>query len=200
MILELKRAVAYICPICSEVSVRDINIFDFSGSAQVKLPCIKDGCTDECVCIKPKKTKYKIDIECPLCDDVHTFQVNMNVFWKKDLFSLKCPASGIDIFFSGEEQKIIEAIEEQAEFFSECAEDFESNIGILYDIVGRLRDISADDQLYCTCGCHDITVSVEDDQLVLLCPVCGAKKRIDADEENLSRLLNASAVVLDLNS
>lgn len=202
MILELKRVVAYICPICSDIMMKTLDIFSFSGDNIFTLSCSNKLCHTACINILQKKDKYKINISCPICGENHTFIIKKSVFWTKRFFSLKCPVSGIQAFFIGEKDLVENAVNEHIKFISEIqdssdgfdAEDDE--LSILYELADCIRDLAEDNMVYCTCGCNHITATLDDTKLLLSCDDCNSEKLFFPTEDCLLMLLNAKAIVL----
>ena len=73
MVVEMKRTVAYICPVCSNISSKYVTIFDFSGAGKATFVCPTHGCREKCVTISVKGAGYKINVECPLCGGNHSY-------------------------------------------------------------------------------------------------------------------------------
>ena len=197
--------VAYICPFCSNISSKLISVFNFSGADKLKLICPTHGCHETCVSITQKNEKYKIDIECPLCSERHTYTINRDNFWHKPLITYKCPVAGIDIFFAGERAKVEKVLDDNSEIYSDIVDEFseEFRIGdddtafnLLYAIIEQLHKLKNSRKITCLCGETDIDLNVINGNIVLACPKCGRTKIIESNEETLTRLLNTNAVVL----
>ncbi len=200
MLLRLERTVAYICPICSCMNSKRINLFHFSGNRLLRLTCAHK-CEDFCVRILPKKGKYKIDISCPICGEVHCFLLKRATFWNKSFISFKCPASGVDIYFLGNADAVQEAIAEQESMLESMMQEeehaFEDYDLLISEIISRIYAISYAGNLYCTCGKSNIGITIEDNSIVLRCADCGATKIIYPIEECLTFLLNTDTIVLE---
>lgn len=202
MLVELKRTVAYICPFCSNISSKILSVFNFSGAARVKLICPTHGCHETCVSIHPNKnTKYKIDIECPLCGETHSYTVSYENFWHKKLLTYKCPAAGIDIFFIGERQEVERILNESNDSFAGIMDDLDTEnetdtFNIIYEMIERLHTLMDHHKVSCTCGSEDHAMTVTDGNIVLTCRRCKNSKVIETNEENLTRLLNVNAIVI----
>lgn len=111
---NLSRSIAYICPFCMQINTKNINIFEFSSHTPLKFLCEYDDCGEKCLYISRTKDKFKIDVECPVCEDVHSFIISSSGFLFKDLLTFKCPESNIDIFFIGDNEKVEKAVSEQS--------------------------------------------------------------------------------------
>lgn len=199
MLVDLKRTVAYICPVCSNISSKYISVFNFSGTPKVRLICPTHGCHEECVTITPKNGKYKFDIECPLCGGTHSHSINAESFWHKKILTYKCPAAGMDIFFSGERREVERMLEDNSDIYSDIVDDFdddETEFNILFAIIEQLHKLSDEHLISCSCGSENISMNVMSGSVILACPRCGRSTVIESSEENLTRLLNTNQVVL----
>lgn len=200
MLINLKRIVAYICPFCSNISSKALTVFNFSGRDNIKLICPTHNCHEVCVRISYKNSKYKFEIECPLCGEKHTYTISKENFWNKPLITHKCPATGIDIFFAGEQKYVEEILDENSEVYSDVVDnlfdDVEQTFSILYAIIERLHELMKKDLVSCVCGNDDVDLNIINDNIVITCKKCNKSKMIEANEETLIRLLNAHAVVI----
>ncbi len=110
----ISRYIAYICPLCMQINMKNINIFEFSSHSPLELLCDVDECFEECVYIFRSKDKFKIEIECPVCGEAHSFNISSSGFIFKDLLTFKCPESNIDIFFIGDKNSVEKAVWEES--------------------------------------------------------------------------------------
>lgn len=201
MLVDLKRTVAYICPFCSNISSKALSVFNFSSKEKVQLICPTHGCHEICVCITKKNSKYKLDVECPLCGETHSYTVSKESFWNKPLLTYKCPAAGIDIFFAGDVREVEKTLDENSDVYSDVIDDFEEDVddlsfNLMYAIIERLNHLRNNNNISCVCGGDGAAFDVEGDNIVLTCPHCKREKMIKITEDNLTRLLNACAIVI----
>lgn len=198
MIKEFKKSIAYICPYCSAISIREINLFDFSGNDTTPFSCGKD-CDEDCITVTPKKDKYTISVNCPMCDDPHVFNIRKITFWKNKFFVLTCPETGIGILFVGEYDKVKAEIERQEEMFVKMNEEFSisDELNVIFSTVERINELAKDGNVSCTCGSTEISIEIDNENITLRCRSCGKIKDFPSNEETLDVLLNASAIVLD---
>lgn len=199
MILNYERTVAYFCPMCSGITTRTIRIFDFSGGKQVCFACGNHNCGEDALQIGMRKDKYQITVQCPVCDETHTYTLKPATFWGKKFFSLQCPTSGIRIFFIGSAEEVSLELDKTTPLVSGIAADMdvEEELGIMFDIVECINDLAKEESIYCTCGSRRITVSAEDKKVILRCAECGKTKEIPATLESLVVLMNTMAIVLE---
>lgn len=198
MIKEFKKSLGYICPGCSAIAIWDKNLFDFSGESPTVFSC-HSRCGEECVTITPKKDKYSIVINCPMCDEAHVFNIRKITFWQTKFFVLHCPETGIGILFLGDHDTVKKELEEQEEMFVKLSEecDVTRELTMIFEIVERINEIAKEEQVSCICGSHAISIEIDNEKITLKCRDCGKIKDIPSNEESLNNLLNASAIVLD---
>lgn len=199
MIIDLKQIAAYICPFCSGISKRKLDIFQFSGKPALELFCHTQGCHEKCITIKPRKEKYNIEIECPLCGDTHHFTVSQKTFWEKDLLTYQCPLSSMRIFYVGMRSDVEQALAHDAELLEEMSEQFseeDDELNLIYEILECLQRLASTGKIYCSCGNEHVSMNLQGEQILLTCSRCSRKKTIEINDETLAMLLNANALVL----
>ncbi len=201
MLVDLKRIVAYICPFCSNISSKALSIFNFSGRDKVQLICPTHGCHETCVYITKKNSKYKLDIECPLCGETHSYTVSAENFWNKPLLTYKCPAAGIDVFFAGERSRVERALDEKSDVYSDIIDEFddeddELSFNLLYAIIERLNYLIENGHVSCVCGNTKPEFEIIDESIALKCVKCKRSKLIEISEESLAVLLSTTSIVI----
>lgn len=203
MVLDYNRFAAYACPFCSMVSRSPISIFDFSGGTPVSLNCAGRGCGEHCVSIVPRGKKYRIDVECPVCMSTHSFFVREDKLWKKGVFTLKCPGSGVDIFFAGTDAevnaKVLENMEVYSELFSDCFDDDgggDDEELIMRAMAERLDALVKQRDIKCACGSSDAELSFAGGEFKVTCRSCGRYTAVPIDEGTLMRLMNIKTLVI----
>ena len=198
MIKEFKKSLGYICPGCSSIAIWDKNLFDFSGESPTVFTCHSQR-GEECVTVTPKKDKYSIVINCPMCDEAHIFNVRKITFWQTKFFVLHCPETGIGILFLGDHDTVKKELDEQEQMFVKLSEecDVTRELTLIFEIVERINEIAKEEQVSCICGSHAISIEIDNEKISLKCRDCGKIKEIPSNEESLDKLLNASAIVLD---
>lgn len=198
MIKEFKTSIGYICPHCSTITVRDINLFDFSGNDACELPCANPMCTQHPVAISAKKDKYAISVHCPICDEQHLYNIRKIAFWQKDFFVLHCTESGFGVLFVGDDQKIRAEIKEQEKLLNELEEDYavSEELSIIFEAVEHINALARSDSIFCSCGSRNIAIEIYNDRITLFCRDCNLKKEIKTDRKSLEDLLKSSTIVL----
>ena len=198
MIKEFKKSIGYICPGCSQTVITEKNLFDFSGTSPAVFFC-REECGEECVTITPKKDKYTILINCPMCDEAHMFNIKKITFWQSKFFVLHCPETGIGILFLGDRETVEKELYEQEQMFVKLSNDVDvtRELTMIFEIVERINEFAKEEKVTCSCGSHAISIEIDNEKITLKCRECGKIKDIPSTEESLDNLLNASAIVLD---
>ncbi len=199
MLLNYDRTAACICPFCSSIVEKSVSMFDFSGGTPVEMNCTDKHCQEHCVDITPRGKKYKIEVECPVCTEKHTFSVVGDALWKKKITTLKCPETGMDIFFFGDSEKTVQLAEECAalyeELAEECAED--SEFTVVNEMLRRLGIMASIGALKCGCGNGKIQAGVTPEGILIACGECGRVKLLPINEQALEELLDSEELIIE---
>lgn len=187
MVLDKKETtVAYRCPVCGASVMSMVGIFALTADMiRLKCPC---GCsTLELVYTKDKKVR--LNVPCFLCPTPHSYLISAQLFFDRELFTLPCSYSGIDICFIGKQNKVAEAMEKSEKELHEMLgdtsfEELTENTGkesieltdpqVLDIIMYVVRELA--DEGAISCGCEDdgdYNVEIHDDHVTLSCSKCG---------------------------
>lgn len=216
MIVQPKQTtIAYRCPRCGTGVMTAVGIFSFSAD-RVVLKCTNPECpshgkkeaepNERLDIIYPRNgdTDIRLTAPCLFCGKPHHFNVNPSVFFGRDIFTLPCPYSGIEICFMGEsnhvkaelarsELELLDLLEENGlEDFSQFENDDNSLPDPqVYEIVMFvIHDLDAEGKIFCRCHPEgadsdraegDYTAEITDDGVLVTCKHCGAKKLIETN-------------------
>lgn len=201
MIKEFNTSISYVCPYCSSITVKDLNIFCLSSETPNIFLCEDEtACGAACICIEPKRNTYQITVTCPGCEDKHSYNINKVRFWQKgNPIVLNCPETGIGTIFIGNHDEIYSLVEKQETSIMMETEAYSvpEDLGIIFETVEAINNLSKNDLVYCNCGSHAISIGIDTESIILSCRSCGNSKIIPTNEAELKKLLNASAIVLD---
>lgn len=188
MIKQLTQSAAYICPVCSSVTCRHFNIFDFSGKKPIKLLCGVKRCKEEAGSIREEKDGYRISVDCPFCGYAHDFNIKKASFWSREFLVFKCPVSEFELFMIGDEERVRDAIKKQQRLLAEMAIDDERTL-MLFDMMTAVHEMAHRDAITCECGSEKIEIEICDDKIVIVCSNCGASLVLAPNEEEYERIM-----------
>ena len=173
-----------------------VGIFALSGDMiKLKCPCGKS----ELQVTYTKDRKIRLTVPCLICPTPHNYLLGDNIFFEKDLFTLPCAFSGVNMCYIGSQKQVLEAMKaterELIEMLGESnLDDFDelraSNTRVLTDpqildiIIYVIRDLESEGCIKCRCLDRTETVyeiAVADTYVQVSCPKCGASKRIPTD-------------------
>lgn len=104
MVLDPKSTtVAYRCSKCGAGVMSVVGLFNLAAD-MIKLRCDCGG--SEMTMVYSKDSKVRLTVPCLFCPNPHQFTLNSSVFFQKELFSLPCPYSGINIAVMGETERV----------------------------------------------------------------------------------------------
>lgn len=196
MIMDINKVIAYICPMCSEITVKQVNVFEFSGAVDVKYQCIDEDCLHISVEIQQKKDKYKIEVACPICEENHNYFIKKSTFWQNKLLELKCPTVGVGVFFAGTNEEVHHKLTSYSEFVSDLLDesDVDNELNIIFNVIECINDLSKLDKIQCVCKSNHITVGITETGVSLTCQKCGKTKNILITHESLQYLMSGKSI------
>lgn len=221
MILEAKQTtLAYRCPHCGAGVMSAVGIFSLTADMmKLKCPCGKS----ELEVVYSGNDKVRLKVPCIVCPGGHIYTVSKNIFFGRDLFVLPCPCSDINIAFMGEtnavkaelsrtELELLEILEENGiDSFSALQDEGERYLTdpqITEIIMFVIRDLEAENKIFCKCEDHDHTdgeeksfdVEILEDGsgIIVSCPICKAQRLIPTDSLlGAHAFLNCDALYLE---
>ena len=214
MVLEAKQTtVAYRCPRCGSGVMSAVNVFALSAD-MVKLKCT---CGEsEMTIVSTDEGKVRLTVPCLVCSNPHHFTLNSKLFFNKDLFSMQCPYSDLNIACLGEinqvkaelartELELMDLIEQSGLNPFDCEkEDAESlsDPQVLEIVMFVINDLDAEGKIYCKCdpADHDrqYDAEVREDCVCVSCRKCAASRLIPTDSSLAAHaFLNVDALHLE---
>ena len=214
MILDAKQTtLAYRCPHCGAGVISAVNIFALSAD-MVKLKCTCGK--SEMTVVSSKDGKVRLTVPCMLCAADHHYTLNSSLFFSKELFTLQCPYSDIDLAFLGEinqvkgelarsELELLDLLEQSGlkdvDLF-EQQEDAISDSQILDVVMFVINDLDAEGKIYCKCdACENgrqYDAEIMGEGIRVTCRKCAASRLIPADSRLAAHaFLNADALYLE---
>ena len=215
MVLKSKQTtVAYRCPHCGAGIMSAVNLFALSAD-MVKLKCTC-GRSEMAVVMSKTDRKVRLTVPCMVCPNPHTFTLSESLFFEKELFTMQCPYSDIEVACIGEinqvkaelarsELELLDMMEQSGiENFDACHEDEETltDPQILDIVMFVINDLDAEGKIFCKCGQEDegreYDATVTDEGVCVSCRKCAASRLIPTDSRlGAHAFLNADALYLE---
>ena len=200
MITDLTTSILYICPECSTTSLRTISAFEVKKDG-LSLNCSNKKCCFDNILISHLKDKYKINIDCPICGDEHTFTLSAKTVFNKDFLILNCPQSGFGILFMGKDSKrLAEECSAQAEIIAgiiAANDETYDELDILFEIIELINKYANNHAIHCNCENEDIIIGINTNSVTLKCKNCKKSITINATLETLSKLTESGGVMIE---
>lgn len=214
MVLDPKQTtVAYRCPHCGAGIMSAIGLFALTAD-MIKLKCTCGK--SEMSVVYSKDGKVRLTVPCILCAKPHTFTLNSSLFFGKDLFTMSCPYSDINIACIGEtnqvkaelargELELLDLMEKSGiKDFDTFHDDEEAltDPQILEIVMFVINDLDAEGKIYCKCDPTDngrqYDAEVQENGVLVTCRKCGASRLIPTDSRlGAHAFLNADTLHLE---
>lgn len=214
MILDAKQTtVAYRCPACGAGVMSAVNMFALSAD-MVKLKC---SCGEsEMTAVSATDGKVRLKVPCILCGKPHTFTLSESLFFGKDLFSMSCPYSDINVACVGEINQVkaelargeLELLDLMEQSGLQNLDSLRHDETVLPDpqvleiVMFVINDLDAEGKIFCKCDPTDngrqYDAEVQEDGVLVSCRKCGASRLIPTDScLGAHAFLNADALHLE---
>lgn len=133
------RYIAFRCPDCGVAIIQEISLFTLSSGEVIR----RCSCGESVLSVKYIKNRetVSLNVPCIACPNPHPYQVSAKTFFGDDMFVLQCTDSGLDIFFVGDKDEIVKAVEKNTEELQKLFELLE------HEQEGHCHDEH--------CHCHD---------------------------------------------
>ena len=214
MILDAKQTtLAYRCPHCGAGVISAVNIFALSAD-MVKLKCTCGK--SEITVVSTSDGKIRLTVPCMLCTSDHHYTLSSAIFFGKELFTLQCPYSDMDLAFMGEingvkaqlaksELELLDFLEQSGLKNVDLLEDRDdalSDSQILDVVMFVIHDLDAEGKIYCKCDACDngrqYDAEILGEGIRVTCRKCAASRLIPADSRLAAHaFLNADALYLE---
>lgn len=196
VITPKQTTLAYRCPHCGTAVISGVGMFSLTAD-RVKLKCPCGQSELEVVYTNDKKVR--LSVPCILCPKPHNFTVSQNVFYGKDIFTLPCPYSDINICFMGEmnhvkaalaqtELELLDMMEKSGITSYDALHSEQEELlpdpqiqQIVLFVIGELKE---EKKIFCNCpdksgGSYDCRIM--DDGILVFCEKCGASHIVPVD-------------------
>ena len=181
--------IAYRCPRCATAT------FGFVGKFALSANLLRLRCTCDTPSLDIEITrdeKIRLSVPCLYCNQNHNFTLSKDIFFGRDLFTLQCPYSSMDIAFIGDKEMIDSALSEselqiramldamELEDITELQPVDLDSADILPDATSYdtirflLKDLEADGRVKCPCGDGEYELRFNERGIEAYCKRCGA--------------------------
>ncbi len=214
MVLDAKQTtLAYRCPACGAGIMSAVNVFSLSAD-MIKLKCTCQK--SELTAVLSSDGRVRLTVPCLICAKPHSFTLSSTVFFNKELFTLSCPYSDLDLAFLGETNTVKAALAESELELLRLLEEsgvkdlsqLQSEEGTLTDpqileiVMFVINDMDAEGKIHCKCDPSEngrqYDADIRDDGVLVTCRKCGASRLIPTDSSmSAHSFLNADALYLE---
>lgn len=187
MVINTGTVIALRCAHCGKFNFHGISLFAFSGNKNL---CFNCDCEKGSVIISRAKQKgFVLKSGCGMCEIDHTYYLKYKELFCKNIFSLNCLQTGLEIGFIGSKEKVMAEVNRQEATFADLVEEegfeeFFDNPEIMLQVLDYLNIISADGSLKCKCGNNNIDLEMLPDRLEMVCNECGNKGLIFGEDKS----------------
>ena len=213
MIEPKQTTLAYRCPHCGAGVMSVVGMFALSAD-MIKLKC--DCGRSEMTAVCGKDDKVRLTVPCITCPNPHHFTVSKSLFFGKELFSVPCPYSNLNLVLMGEtnvvkaelargELELLDMMEKCGVSDLSALQDEEESLPdpqILDVVMFVIHDLDAEGKIYCRCGEseneREYDAQITGDGVLVSCQKCGASRLIPTDSHlSAHAFLNADALHLE---
>ena len=212
MVLDAKQTtVAYRCPKCGAGVMSIVGLFNLCAD-MVKLKC--DCGESEMSVVYNKDSKLTFTVPCIFCPKPHQYTVSSNLFFSKDLFTLSCHYTGINIAMMGEtnavkaelartELELLDMLEKSGleDLERLKGEETLSDPQVLEILLYVIKELDEEGRIRCNCAEgeeREYEIEFLKSSMLITCKQCGAKKEIPTQSLiDAHEFLNADELVLE---
>jgi len=184
-----KTRIAYRCPYCGCVISADVTRSTVDRS--FTLPCIE--CRKSKLEITPETDgSIKLIVPCLMCPHPHPYKLSKEIFFERDIFTLPCSFTGLDICFIGEEDNVEDEIDRTGAEIASMTDEEDTNeikkssdflvadTSVVREVLFAVGELEAEKKIGCSCGSHAVKVLIDYDKVIIVCKVCGKKYELSA--------------------
>ncbi len=213
MIIEPKQTtLAYRCPSCGAGVISAVGMFSVAADL-LKLKC--DCGKSEMEVAFGSDGKVRLTVPCLTCAAPHRFTLNRSLFYGKELFTLSCPYSNLNVAALGEinqvkaemargELELLDLLEKNG--ISDPAalqgeEELLPDPQIREIVLFVIHELDAEGKIFCRCEGKEersYDVSITNEGILVSCAACGASRLIPTDSSlGAHAFLHADALYLE---
>ncbi len=143
-----------------------------------------------------------LELFCVDCQKSHVFNLELKSLKKKGGNYIYCPQCQLELAFVGAKQDVAKVVDRrnreiEALVHEMGLDDYFKNPLVTYDMINYIHDMAESKKIYCECGSHDITATVNFDKIELFCKKCGSSYIINTrDKYDLERAKKARPIII----
>ena len=198
---RIKTHIAYRCPECTDA------IFGFVGKYALRADMLRLRCDKDDFALDIKAGgdgKINISAPCILCRQNHSYTISEELFFSKEILTLPCPYSSVDVVFIGEREKIAGELDRTASELSMLVGSLEADDvhdlqpedmnedeilpePMLYDTLRFvLKSLEAEGAVDCPCHAGEYDLRFFENRVQAYCKSCGATYTFNATTPSLA--------------
>jgi len=182
MLISTMTVVAIRCPSCGRLEFRGLSLFSFSGACTWQVEC---SCGTLLLSGSKKGKNFMLQYRCLMCDCFHNSTYRREELWSRELLTLTCNETDLEVGFIGPREKVQRAVQHLERSLAEMAEnlgfnDFFEEPDVMYQLLSFIYKLSESGHVTCGCGNKNIEVEIFPGHLQLRCDACGAEKTLPA--------------------
>lgn len=178
-------SIAYMCPECNEFPIFNVSIFDFSGNRTKKYKCKCLG--SEITVIKNSTKSFKVEFECPVCNEKHSYVIPHNQFWSDDVFTFSCPFYEANILFVGNRLKLEDTVKDyiKNELSVQDNPSFLPDYNTIEKLIEFTKRVEENPETVKFCECEStMSAAFNEKAVYVICDLCGQSIRVSYDKIN----------------
>ncbi|CEP68412.1 Uncharacterized [Moorella glycerini] len=200
MLIPTLNVVVLRCPTCGRLEFRGLSLFNFAGSRTWQAEC---SCGTTLLTISRKKGKnFWLQYHCGMCDCLHINRYTRQELWSRELLTLTCKETELEVGFIGPREKVQRAVQRHDRTLAEVAQDlgfddYFEEPDVMYQLLSLIYQLAEDGRVSCGCGNENIEIEIFPGHLQLRCEACRAEKNLPAGTmADLERVENLQEIRL----
>lgn len=180
------------CAKCGKIDLYSISRFSCGKNGQTKILC-------ECghgllIIARQGRNMYRLQVECLLCDSRHSYNLSGNEIWNRQVYSIVCPNTELELCYFGQKEDVIRAIQQGERSVRELIKDYEQyflNPKVMLRVLDHLHTLLLKSKISCSCGTKELDTDLFPDRVEVSCPYCNAVGVFFAESEKDLRNVEA---------
>jgi hypothetical protein len=183
VIIHTLNVVVLRCPSCGRLEFRGFSLFNFAGGRTWQVEC---SCGTPLLTISRKKGKsFWLQYRCGMCDSLHISRHTRKELWSRELLTLTCKETELEVGFIGPREKVQRAVQRHDRTLAQVARDlgfsdYFEEPDVMYQLLSLIYQLAEEGRVSCGCGSENIEIEIFPGHLQLRCQACRAEKNLPA--------------------